>query len=169
MRNANIELQRMGEMSAGRNELSPDAAAEAILGLDGAEGVTMTVTPEGAGEHLMVAVDGSRAFLGLERSDGLLQFAVHGDSLDGVHAFSIGGQGAEIEERYLPEIRTAVAVVEEWLQLGKHRAKVTGNDSEQSEFMNRWEMSVWHQQESFRIGSLKRRPGLRVAGCRLPA
>jgi hypothetical protein len=119
MRNANIELERVGEMSVARNELSPDAVAEAILDLGGARGVTMTITPDGSGEHLMVAVDGSRAFLGLERSDGLLQFVVHDDSQKGVHAFSIGGQESEIENRYLPEVRTAAVVVEEWLQAGE--------------------------------------------------
>jgi hypothetical protein len=119
MRNANIELERVGEMPVARNELSPDTVAEAILDLEGARGVTMTITPDGAGEHLMVAVDGSRAFLGLERSDGLLQFVVHGDNLEGVRAFSIGGQESEIEDRYLPEVGTAAVVVEEWLQVGE--------------------------------------------------
>jgi hypothetical protein len=119
MRNANIELERAGEMSAARNGLSPDAVAEAILNLDGARDVTMTITPEGACEHLIVAIDGSRAFLGLERSDELLQFVVHGDNLEGVHTFSIGGQESEIHDRYLPEVRTAAVVVEEWLQAGE--------------------------------------------------
>lgn len=120
MRNANIELERVGQISVARNGVSPDAVAEAIQNLDGARDVTMTVTPEGvAGEHLMVAIDGSRAFLGLERTDGLLQFVVHGHNTEEAHAFSIGGQESEIEGRYLPEVSIAAVVVEEWLQTGE--------------------------------------------------
>jgi len=116
MRTASIDLERVGEMSVARKGLSPETVAEAVLDLDGARDITMTITPDGASEHLMVAIDGSRAFLGLVRPDGLLQFVVNGGNLEGVHTFSIGGQDAEIENRYLPEIRTAAVAVEEWLR-----------------------------------------------------
>lgn len=120
MRNANIELERVGQISVARNRVSPDAVAKAIRNLDGARDVTMTITPEGvSGEHLMVAIDGSRAFLGLERTDGLLQFVVHDHNTVEARAFSIGGQEAEIEGRYLPEVGIAALVVEEWLQTGE--------------------------------------------------
>jgi hypothetical protein len=110
----------VGQISVARNGVSPDAVAEAIQKLDGARGVTMTITPEGVvGEHLMVAIDGARAFLGLERTDGLLQFVVHGHNTEEAHAFSIGGQESEIEGRYLPEVSIAAVVVEEWLQTGE--------------------------------------------------
>jgi hypothetical protein len=120
MRNADIELQHVGQISVARNGVSPDAVAEAIQNLDGARDVTMTITPEGlAGEHLMVAIDGSRAFLGLERADGLFQFVAHGRDGEGAHTFLIGGQESGIEGRYLPEVSIAAIVVEEWLRTGE--------------------------------------------------
>jgi len=120
MRNANIELERVGQISVARNGVSPDAVAKAIQNLEGVRNATMTITPEGvSGEHLMVAIDGSRAFLGLERTDGLLQFVVHGHNTEEAHVFSIGGQEAQIEGRYLPEVSIAAVVVEEWLQTGE--------------------------------------------------
>jgi hypothetical protein len=124
MWNANIEIERVGQVRVARHGVSPDAVAEAIHNLDGARDVTMTITPEGvAGEHLMVAIDGSRAFLGLERTDGLLQFAVYSHNTEEVHAFSIGGQESMIEGRYLPEVSIAAVVVEEWLQKGEMSAQ----------------------------------------------
>ncbi len=120
MRNANIELERVGQISVARNGISPDAVAKAIQSLEGVRNATMTITPEGvSGEHLMVAIDGSRAFLGLERTDGLLQFVVHDHNTEEAHAFSIGGQESQIEGRYLPEVSIAAVVVEEWLQTGE--------------------------------------------------
>ena len=120
MRNANIELERVGQISVARNGISPDAVAKAIQNLEGVRNVTMTITPEGvSGEHLMVAIDGSRAFLGLERTDGLLQFVLHDHNTEETRAFSIGGQESEIEGRYLPEVSIAAVVVEKWLQTGE--------------------------------------------------
>jgi hypothetical protein len=120
MRNTNIELERQGQISVARNEVSPDAVAKAIQNLYGATNVTMTITPEGvSGEHLMVAIDGSRAFLGLECTDGLLQFVINDHNTEEARAFSIGGQEAQIEGRYLPEVSIAAVVVEEWLQTGE--------------------------------------------------
>lgn len=42
------------------------------------------LTPERGDERPLIAVDGSSAFLGLKRPDGLLQFAARGGELAGV-------------------------------------------------------------------------------------
>jgi len=117
---ASVVVERLGEASAPQHGLSPESVAEVLRDLDGARDVTMTVSPEGTSERLMVAIDGSRAFLGLERSDGLLQFVVGDDKQEATAClFTIGGQQSEIEGRYLPEIGTAAVVVKEWLQTGE--------------------------------------------------
>jgi hypothetical protein len=119
MLKATVELDRVSEPSEAWNGLSPETVAETLLNLYGARDVTLTITPEGSDERLMVAIDGSRAFLGLERTDGLLQFAVSGDKREELRAFSVGGQESEIEDRYLPEISVAAIVVKEWLEGGE--------------------------------------------------
>jgi hypothetical protein len=118
--NTTIVLENPDGTSQSSTGLSPDDAVEALRGLDGRRGVTMTITQDGVDEHLMVAVDGSRAFLGLERPDGLLQFVVRNhDQAGTTWPFMIGGQESEIEDRYLPELRVAALVVEEWLKEGE--------------------------------------------------
>lgn len=120
---ATVVLERCGETSSPRSGLSPEEVAEAVRGLGGSHDVTVIISPEGIDERLMVAVDGSRAFLGLERPDGLLQFAVGDDGPRGeAHPFTIGSQESEIESRYLPELAVAVVVVKEWLEGGERTA-----------------------------------------------
>lgn len=64
----------------------------------------------------MVAVDGPFAFLGLERYDGLLQFASPDHDHDRrTRPFVIGGQESDIETQYLLNVKTAAVVVREWL------------------------------------------------------
>ena len=102
---ATVVLERCGETSSPRSGLSPEEVAEAVRGLGGGHDVTLIISPEGIDERLMVAVDGSRAFLGLERPDGLLQFAVSDDYPQGeAQPFTIGSQESEIESRYLPDL-----------------------------------------------------------------
>jgi hypothetical protein len=77
----------------------------------------MTISPEWVDERMMVAIDGSRAFLGLERQDQLMQFVVRNHHQQGAtRPFTIGGQESEIETRYLSELRAAAVAVEEWLE-----------------------------------------------------
>lgn len=112
-----------GETSDPRTGLSADAVARTLLDLGGTRDFTVTVSPEDVDERLLVAVDGSHAFLGLERPDGLLQFVVNGHDVESAtHPFTIGGQQSDIESRYLPELPTAAAVVKEWLDGGEPSA-----------------------------------------------
>lgn len=117
---ATVVLERQGETSAPQCGLSGDALVRAVVDLDGCRDVTLTISAEGVDDRLMVAVDGSLAFLGLERPDGLLQFVDDSRSENyDTRPFMIGGQESEIEVRYLPELQTAALVVEEWLEGGE--------------------------------------------------
>jgi len=118
MMKASVVLERLGEAPTLQDGLAPEAVAKALRDLNGARDVTMIISAQGTSERLMVAIDGSSAFLGLERSDGLLQFVIRGEQ-EGTCLFTIGGQESEIERRYLPEIGTAAVVVKEWLQGGE--------------------------------------------------
>lgn len=115
-----VVLECQGERDAPRSGLSPEEVARELLGLAGSRDVTVTVSPEGVDEKVMVAIDGSHAFLGLERPDGLLQFAVRNpDHYRKTSPFTIEGQKSEIETRYITDLTTAAAVVEEWLEGGE--------------------------------------------------
>jgi hypothetical protein len=117
---ANVALESEGSMSGSRSGLSPQAATQALLDQKGSRDVTLVVWVEGVDERLLAAIDGSRAFLGLERTDGLLQFVVDNDDQQGgTRPFVIGGQEVEIETRYLPELQTAGVVIREWLEGGE--------------------------------------------------
>jgi hypothetical protein len=122
VRKATVHIEPDGCESRLSDVLSAEAITQAIKGLDGERAVTLTITPEGVDERLLVAVDGSHAFVGLERPDGLLQFAVGGRDASATRPFNIGGQEADIEIRYLLDLQTAATVVVEWLAEGEQSA-----------------------------------------------
>lgn len=112
-----IDIEFDGEPDRPSKKVSYDEVADDVTALEGSRDVTMTISDDQRSERLMVAVDGSLAFLGLERHDGLLQFA----SPDPHHAhetrpFMIGGQESDIEVQYLLSVGTAAAVVRDWLK-----------------------------------------------------
>lgn len=115
-RRAAILTERPGEAPRLQADLSPDAVAEALEHLASVHDVTMTISPDWSDERLLVAIDGSHAVLGLECSDGLFQFVgaeprPPGETLP----FTIGRQQADIESRYVLDVRAAANVVREWL------------------------------------------------------
>jgi len=86
----------------------------------GRRDVTVIISAEGLDERLMVAVDGTRALLGLERSDGLLQLAsTASDYEETPSPFTIGGQESVIQSRHLVDLTIAADVVAEWLEGGE--------------------------------------------------
>jgi len=104
----------------GRTELmegvSVEAVVNAVRDAFGQRDVTFAITADSADDRLLVAVDGSDAFLGLEGADGVFQFVVTDFAVhQGSRAFVIGGQESDIEARYLSDIQTAATVVEGWL------------------------------------------------------
>ncbi|MBO0730413.1 MAG: hypothetical protein J2P57_14225 [Acidimicrobiaceae bacterium] len=114
--NVNVELEFHGDPARPIKTLSAGEATDALVALEGTHDVTMTISDSGRNERLLVAVDGSCAFLGLERSDGLLQFESGDPGQKHVtKPFTIGGQESEIETQYLVDIEMAAAVVRDWL------------------------------------------------------
>jgi hypothetical protein len=87
-----------------------------IRELSGAVDVTLTVIPDDGDGRIMVAVDGANAFLGLDRDDGLFQYARHHDGRQRTRRFTIGGQQSGIESRYVLSISLAATAVQEWLR-----------------------------------------------------
>jgi hypothetical protein len=115
---ATVHAERGGRSFPAQEGLSPVAVARSVTDLEGAQDVILVIVPSGSHERLLVAVDGSKAFLGLERPDGLFQF-VHDEAALASRPFTIGGQRSDIEGRYLLDVGVAAAVVEEWLTLGE--------------------------------------------------
>jgi hypothetical protein len=119
-RTATVEVERLGEASPPESGMSPEAIPHALRALEGSRDVTMIISPEGVDERLMAAIDGSRAFLGLERPDGLFQFVPRGhDSQERTTGFRIGGQSTDIEGKYVLDLPTAALVVAKWLDEGE--------------------------------------------------
>jgi hypothetical protein len=120
-------VERPGESSAPESGcLSPEAVGHALRDLEGSRDVTMIISAEGIDGRLMAAVDGSQAFLGLERPDGLFQFAprLH-DKSEATVVFEIGGQQTDIVAKYVLDLPTAAIVVAEWLDVGESSTQGT--------------------------------------------
>lgn len=78
----------------------------------------MTVELNDADERLMIAVDGSLVFLGLERTDGLFQFATEVEGA-AERALVIGGEPTCLDLRHLVDVSTAAAVARERFDQGE--------------------------------------------------
>jgi len=97
----------------------PGAEVEAaIAGLERERDVTLVIELDGADERLMIAVDGSVAFLGLERADGLFQFAIQSKP-SGRRELLIGGQPTSLDARYLVDLKIASLIAREWVERGE--------------------------------------------------
>jgi hypothetical protein len=118
-RPTSFHIERDHEVGPPTTGLSDEAVAAVVRDLQGERDATVMVSREGLDDRLMVAVSDDRVFLGLERPDGLFQFAEANNVSEGTQSFIIGGQEAEIEKRFLVSVDTAVAVVREWLDRGE--------------------------------------------------
>lgn len=79
----------------------------------------MTIELNDTDERLMIAVDGPLAFLGLERSDGLFQFATEVEGA-AERELVISGQRTRLDHRHLVDVSTtAAAVAREWFERGE--------------------------------------------------
>jgi len=119
---ATVQIEGTAPFSLDQEPLTPEAVARLLRGLRDERDVTVSVQPQGLDERLLVAVDGTLAFLGMERPDGLFQFS-QSDAGSTTRAFTIGGQEADIESRYLVDLEVAAIVVQEWL-LGGEQSSV---------------------------------------------
>lgn len=119
-----LTIERAGQAGAPRGGLSADEIAKAVEEVSGERDTTVFIQPNGLDERVLVAVDKTRAFIGLERPDGLFQFARR-DAGSTTTPFTIGGQEADIEDRYVVDLATAASVVREWLVAGEESSRGT--------------------------------------------
>jgi hypothetical protein len=99
--------------------VTPEDVEAAIAEVASRRDVSITVELDDSDERLLIAVDGHVAFLGLERPDGLLQFAVHAEN-QGAEEVLIGGQSTRIDRRNLVAVSTAALIAGEWFVQGEH-------------------------------------------------
>lgn len=102
------------------SDILPAAAiAQAVRDLEGEQGLTLTISPVGGSTRLFIAIDGSTAFLGSERVDGVdgvVQFATRAlGSTEPTGTLMIGGQLTEVETRYLLGVQEAATAIQDWL------------------------------------------------------
>lgn len=109
-----VELSRAGLIAS---EILPAVAvARTVRDLEGERDVTVTISPVGGSAHLLIAVDGSAAFLGLERADGVFQFATRGAGpAETTEMVMIGGQQTDVESHYLLGVQEATTAIQDWL------------------------------------------------------
>ena len=112
-----VRIERAGKPEVRLESVSVDEVARLITALSGERGTTISVQPDGLDERLLVAVDGTRAFIGLKSPDGLFQFAPR-DTTSTATLFTIGGQVADIDSRVLVDLDTAARVLREWVIAG---------------------------------------------------
>lgn len=117
-RPSSVTVERDGHLVSAQRRVLPADVVTAVRELQGGRDITVSVEPEGLEERLVLAVEGSRGFLGLERPDGRFQFCP-ADPAAASHQFLIGGQPTNIEAKYVVELSTAADVVDEWLALGE--------------------------------------------------
>ena len=104
-----------------RADLSAEDAADIVRNLEGEADVTVTISPEGIDEKLMVGIDYAWAFLGLERPlDGVFQYVADVDECLGTQPFTIGGQEVDMESRYVSPVAVAADVIKEWISEGEN-------------------------------------------------
>jgi hypothetical protein len=116
-----IEIKR-GNSSSVSSGLSIEEAGSIIRGLAGEPDATVTVSKADAPDgQVMLAVTGTRFFLGLfSLHDEVYQYIAHGNERhQGKLLFTIGGLPTHIESRYVVDVKTADAVIREWLTAGR--------------------------------------------------
>jgi len=114
-RSVTIQIERNGHSPTVRKDISAEDVAEVVRGLESDSDVTVTISREGTDDRVMVAVNGPMAFLGRDSPDGLSQYVAH-ENDDRTRSFTVGGQEADIESRYILSLGTAADVVQEWLR-----------------------------------------------------
>jgi hypothetical protein len=111
-----IEIELSGRARELREYDRPveSLVADLLRELQGEGDATMTVRPKERHEHLTIAVNGSRAFLGLDAGDGLFQFE-GSPHAKGVTEMVIGGQATNVDSRQIVDLEGARTCIEEWL------------------------------------------------------
>lgn len=117
-RPSSVSVERGGELVSRRRGVQPADVVTAVRELQGGRDITVSIEPDGIEERLIVALDRTCGFLGLERPDGIFQFCP-AVSATNSREFLIGGQPTEIEARYVVDVVAVSDVIAEWLSFGE--------------------------------------------------
>jgi hypothetical protein len=115
-----IRIARSDHSPTVRTGVSADDVGGIIRGLAGEPDVTVKVSWEGVpGERVSLAITGFNVFLVLARPRELYQYVAHGnDDRQEMIPFITSCEPTDMRSRYVVDIETAVAVVQEWLRTG---------------------------------------------------
>jgi len=104
-----------------RTGLSADDVEGIIRGLEGEPDVAVEVFWESVtDERVCLGISGANVFLILVRPRELYQYVAHGnDDRLGMIPFITSCEPTDITARYVVDIKTAAAVVQEWLTSGQ--------------------------------------------------
>lgn len=117
-----VAIARGGDFPTVRRGLSADDVGDVTRGLEGEPDVTVEVAWEGTTDKCLVfGVSDLNVFLGMEGNlDGIFQYVSRDNAnIQGSRRFLIKGERTDIESRYVLDIGTAAAVVQEWLTSGE--------------------------------------------------
>ena len=120
-RSVTVEIERGGHPPTVRTGLLADDVGGIVRSLEGEPDVTVEVSWEGVtDERVVLGISGANVFLGLVRPlDELYQYVAHGnDDRQGTILFMASGEPANIESRLVADMKTAAAVIQEWLTSG---------------------------------------------------
>lgn len=112
-----VSIERDGRSSVVAGLQSPQDIADAIRRLEGERDVSLDIRPRGFADRLLVAIDGSHAFLGLvDPQDWGSQFRRTTVPDASQTVMVIGGQTTEIDAHYVVDVPLAARIVGEWLE-----------------------------------------------------
>lgn len=109
-----IDGDKAGREVREYGHLSDDAVAALLGELSASEGGTLTVPPSDRDSHLIVAVDGPNAFIGLDGPDGIFEYEGSPDR-EGTLTMRIAGQEATLEARFVVTMDAATDCIQGWL------------------------------------------------------
>jgi hypothetical protein len=118
-----VEIERHGgrAVEGVHRGLSAGQVYELIAHLDDEEDTTVRICRQGEDGELLVAISGSKAFVGLTGQGGVFQY-VGGDESGSTVALQIGGQATEIDGRYVVAPFVAADVAAAWVRAGRQAA-----------------------------------------------
>ena len=92
---------------------------EQCMDLRGEIDATVIIERVGAAGNMMIAINGSNAFIGLECPQGIFQYADRPADEEGTTRFVIAGTPADIDASYVTELESAIRVLKSWLEGGR--------------------------------------------------
>jgi hypothetical protein len=113
--NVTVQIEREGRVPDVHNDLADGEIIRLFRDLEGETDTTFIMSLGGTDESVMIAVSGSKAFIGLEGLDGLYQYSGSVDH-SGEVRLTIRGVETPIDSRYVVDVATAATVVQGFLR-----------------------------------------------------